>query len=96
MIPHPNAAPKGPAKPFLGDEKPPLSSCPPGTVISGLNFLKGQPPVLAMADEDYPAWLWGLLKPKTNDGVPGGEGEKRRLRKQNRQHLRDKNKFGAL
>lgn len=49
-----------------------------------------------MADEDYPAWLWGLLKPKTNDDVPGGEGEKRRLRKQNRQHLRDKNKFGAL
>ena len=65
-------------------------------MLSGLNFLKGQPPVLAKADEDYPTWLWDLLKPKTNDGVPGGKEEKRRLRMQNRQHLRDKNKFGAL
>lgn len=74
----------------------PLSSCPAGTVLTGLNYLKSQPPVLAMPDEDYPAWLWNLTKPKTYEGSdPGSEGEKRRLRKENRQHLRDKNKYGT-
>ncbi|KAF4123395.1 large subunit ribosomal protein L54 [Geosmithia morbida] len=39
----------------------PRSSCPEGTVITGLNYLKdGQDPV-AMKDEDYPEWLWDCL-----------------------------------
>ncbi|KAI6040561.1 mitochondrial ribosomal protein L37-domain-containing protein [Pisolithus marmoratus] len=80
--------------------EPPISSCPAGTVLSGLNYLKGQPPILAMPDEDYPTWLWDLTNPKkkrheAEDAGSGSDAEKRRLRRENRQLLRDKNKFGA-
>jgi large subunit ribosomal protein L54 len=71
---------------------PPRSSCPPNTVLVGLNYLKDQPPVLALPDEEYPPWLWKLLdKSDTLDDGPGGEAEKRRLRKENRQRIRDQN-----
>lgn len=91
---------KSTVSPSPEDLKPPVSSCPAGTVLSGLNYLKGQPPVLAMPDEDYPAWLWDLTNPKSkrHEGEylgPGSDAEKRRLRRENRQLLRDKNKFGA-
>ncbi|KAF9787811.1 mitochondrial ribosomal protein L37-domain-containing protein [Thelephora terrestris] len=68
------------------------SSCLPSTVLTGLNYLKGQPPVVALPDEDYPPWLWKLLEPKylVDDG-PGGKAEKVRLRKENRQRIRDQN-----
>lgn len=68
------------------------SSCPPGTVLSGLSYLKGQSPVVALPDEDYPPWLWKLLEPRNlvDDG-PGGKAEKIRLRKDNRQRIRDQN-----
>ena len=68
------------------------SSCPPGVILTGLNYLKGQPPVIALPDEEYPPWLWKLLEPKNlvDDG-PGGKAEKVRLRKQNRQRIRDQN-----
>ncbi|KAI6115403.1 mitochondrial ribosomal protein L37-domain-containing protein [Pisolithus thermaeus] len=91
---------KSTVPPSSEDSKPPISSCPAGTVLSGLNYLKGQPPVLAMPDEDYPTWLWDLTKPKKkkHEGEVlelGSDAEKRRLRRENRQLLRDKNKFGA-
>lgn len=68
------------------------SSCPPGTVLTGLNYLKGQTQVVALPDEDYPPWLWKLLEPRNlvDDG-PGGKAEKVLLRKQNRQRIRDQN-----
>jgi large subunit ribosomal protein L54 len=68
------------------------SSCAPNTVLVGLNYLKDQPPVLALSDEEYPPWLWKLLdKTELPDDGPGGEAEKRRLRKENRQRIRDQN-----
>jgi large subunit ribosomal protein L54 len=68
------------------------SSCAPNTALVGLNYLKDQPPVLALADEEYPPWLWKLLdKSELPDDGPGGEAEKRRLRKENRQRIRDQN-----
>jgi len=68
------------------------SLCPSGTVLTGLNYLKGQTPVVALPDEDYPPWLWKLLEPRdlADDG-PGGKAEKVRLRMQNRQRIRDQN-----
>ena len=66
--------------------------CPPNTVLAGLQGLKNQPPVLALADEAYPAWLWTLLEAKkVEDDGPGGRGEKVRLRRENRQRIRDQN-----
>ncbi|KAN0133697.1 Mitochondrial ribosomal protein L37 domain containing protein [Lactarius tabidus] len=68
------------------------SSCPPNTILVGLNYLKDQPSVLALPDEEYPPWLWKLLdKSELPDDGPGGKAEKRRLRMENRQRIRDQN-----
>ena len=61
-------------------------------VMPGLNYLKGQPEVVAQADDAYPPWLWTILdqKPLPDDG-PGGVAEKKQLRKANRQRIREQN-----
>jgi large subunit ribosomal protein L54 len=68
------------------------SSCPAGTVLPGINYLKNQEPVIALQDEEYPPWLWTLLKPKQipEDG-PGGIGEKMRLKKERQARIKDSN-----
>ena len=59
----------------------PLSSCPANTLLSGLNYLKGQPPVVALPDEEYPPWLWTLLQPAVDtDSGPGSLAEKRKMK----------------
>ncbi|KAG5642922.1 hypothetical protein DXG03_001873 [Asterophora parasitica] len=70
----------------------PTSSCAADTVITGVNYLKGQPPVLARADEEYPEWLWTILQPKVwpEDG-PGGKAERVRRRLENKQRIKDRN-----
>ncbi|KXX80104.1 hypothetical protein MMYC01_202860 [Madurella mycetomatis] len=40
----------------------PVSSCPAGTVLSGLNYFKGKTDPVARPDEEYPAWLWNCLE----------------------------------
>ncbi|KAH9950223.1 mitochondrial/chloroplast ribosomal protein L54/L37 [Amylocystis lapponica] len=68
------------------------SSCPENTVLTGLAYLKDQIPVTALPDDAYPDWLWTLLEPKKiPDDGPGGKAEKYKLRKQNRQRIRDQN-----
>jgi hypothetical protein len=70
----------------------PKSSCPENTTLPGLNWLKGQPDVVAKPDDDYPPWLWDILKPKKfADKGPGSEAEHVRRRKENRQKIRDTN-----
>ncbi|EPQ57802.1 hypothetical protein GLOTRDRAFT_126292 [Gloeophyllum trabeum ATCC 11539] len=84
-------ATKAATKPAAAEPEP-KSSCPPNTVLVGVNYLKDQPPVLALPDEEYPDWLWKLLEKKElpYDG-PGGKAEKVRLRKENRQRIREQN-----
>lgn len=36
------------------------SSCKEGTAIN-LNIYKNGKPIVALKDEEYPEWLWGLL-----------------------------------
>ncbi|KAI2613641.1 mitochondrial ribosomal protein L37-domain-containing protein [Hypoxylon fragiforme] len=52
----------------LGDEaaedKPKLSACVEGTVLTGLNYFKGRTDPVALADEAYPSWLWKCLDTK--------------------------------
>ncbi|KAF5381939.1 hypothetical protein D9757_007581 [Collybiopsis confluens] len=68
------------------------SSCPPDTVLSGLNYLKSQPPVLALPDEEYPAWLWTILQPKeVEDDGPGGRKERIDRRKANKERIKERN-----
>ncbi|KAK3044198.1 hypothetical protein LTS18_001914 [Coniosporium uncinatum] len=59
------AAPPMDAKPAAKKSTPPalvLSSVPAGTPLKGLNFMKGKQDPVAMKDEEYPSWLWGLVK----------------------------------
>ncbi|KAK5130677.1 hypothetical protein LTR08_001838 [Meristemomyces frigidus] len=51
----------------------PVSSVPAGTVLKGLNFIKGKPDPVALEDREYPDWLWGLLQTKGKGGA-GAEG----------------------
>ncbi|OCF32581.1 50S small subunit ribosomal protein L37 [Kwoniella heveanensis CBS 569] len=39
----------------------PPSICPAGTTMTGLSILKDKPDPVALADEEYPAWLWTIL-----------------------------------
>jgi large subunit ribosomal protein L54 len=55
---HIDASPRKHTKPAM--ERPP-SSCPAGTKLNGLNYLKNKPDVVALEDSEYPEWLWSLL-----------------------------------
>ncbi|KAF8121966.1 hypothetical protein EV363DRAFT_1588278 [Boletus edulis] len=86
------------SKPSSSQPPKPASSEPSktGTIMTGLNYLKGEPPILAKPDEEYPAWLWELTKPRQlMDDGPGGKAEKRGLRLTHRQTLKDNNMFKA-
>jgi large subunit ribosomal protein L54 len=50
---------------------------PAGTVLKGLNFYKDKQDPVAMADEEYPAWLWSVLDKTSGDaaGVKVDEGD---------------------
>ncbi|KXH37910.1 hypothetical protein CSIM01_09843 [Colletotrichum simmondsii] len=43
----------------------PISSCPPGTVLNGLNYFKNKTDPVALPDEAYPDWLWTVLESKS-------------------------------
>jgi large subunit ribosomal protein L54 len=68
-----------------------MSSCPPGTVLTGLSVIKDQPDPIALPDDQYPAWLWTVLddnkvKLEKGEKKEGGEVDfamqKKRLRAQ--------------
>jgi large subunit ribosomal protein L54 len=40
------------------------SSVPAGTVLKGINFIKGAQDPIALEDEEYPDWLWSALEQK--------------------------------
>lgn len=50
------------------------SSVAGGEVLKGLGYTKAKPQILAMEDEEYPAWLWGVLDESASvsgEGVAG-------------------------
>lgn len=52
------------------------SSVPAGTVLKGLNFVKGKQDPVALEDSEYPAWLWSVLREKSDAaGNKGTDGE---------------------
>ena len=68
------------------------STCLADTILPGINYLKGQPPVVALADEEYPKWLWTILQPKVlEDDGPGGKFERAKRRAANKQAIKDRN-----
>ena len=54
-----------------------LSSCEPGTVLSGLNYFKNQTDPVALADDAYPSWLWRCLEvqKKADDAADAEAGD---------------------
>ncbi|KAE8351336.1 mitochondrial ribosomal protein L37-domain-containing protein [Aspergillus coremiiformis] len=40
------------------------SFCLPGTKLTGLNYFKNQPEIVALEDSEYPDWLWELVAKK--------------------------------
>ncbi|KAG6811713.1 hypothetical protein H0H92_006170 [Tricholoma furcatifolium] len=80
------------ASPASPSSSTPLSSCTRDTVLTGVNYLKGQAPVVALADEEYPEWLWTVLQPKVYpDDGPGGKAERVKRRIENKQRIKDRN-----
>ncbi|TNY21331.1 mitochondrial ribosomal protein L37-domain-containing protein [Rhodotorula diobovata] len=76
---------------LLADAKPasstrssssPASSCPAGTVLKGLNYLKdGQDPV-ALEDSEYPSWVFTMPANKEPSLAKGKDNAAAELRKQ--------------
>ncbi|CZT07202.1 related to mitochondrial ribosomal protein L37p [Rhynchosporium agropyri] len=50
-----------------------VSSCTAGTPLRGLNYMKGRDDPVALAEDEYPEWLWRFLDKKVEEGE-GGEG----------------------
>ncbi|KAK4190490.1 mitochondrial ribosomal protein L37-domain-containing protein [Podospora australis] len=53
----------------------PVSSCPAGTVLNGLNYFKGKTDPVALPDEEYPAWLWTCLDMGKQDGADSADAD---------------------
>ena len=51
------------------------SSVAAGTPLKGLNFLKNAQDPVALADEEYPAWLWTILSRQEKSAEAGGMGD---------------------
>lgn len=51
------------------------SSVPAGTILKGLNFMKGQQDPVALEDAEYPQWLWSVLGEKEAEAAAGGVNE---------------------
>ncbi|KAH8675674.1 mitochondrial ribosomal protein L37-domain-containing protein [Xylariales sp. PMI_506] len=70
------------------EQNPVLSSCPEGTVLAGLNYLKNKTDPVALADDAYPAWLWDCLSvtvKKSDEGnMVDAEAEFSKSKKQRR------------
>ncbi|WVF69773.1 hypothetical protein IAT40_004552 [Kwoniella sp. CBS 6097] len=84
----------------------PPSICPAGTTMTGLSILKDKPDPVALADEEYPSWLWTILddtskahKAAENEVELRQEGqagfdpikEKRKLKNLNKEKIKGSN-----
>ncbi|CAN8099454.1 unnamed protein product [Discula destructiva] len=56
------------------EDAPARSSCPPGTVLNGLNYFKGKTDPVALPDNEYPEWLWSCLDVQKRAGGDGDSG----------------------
>lgn len=89
-----------PATPAAAPSKPTfVSIAPAGTKMKGLNILKGQDTVVALADEEYPAWLWQVLdkeaQKKKLEADPMKAAQKAR-RNANRKKIKEHNFLTAM
>ncbi|BGP27061.1 ribosomal protein L37, mitochondrial [Rhodotorula toruloides] len=73
------------------------SSCPAGTVLKGLNYLKDASDPVAMEDLEYPSWVWQLGQPeapkkgKNVDVDARLQAEKQELKRQRKLAIKARN-----
>ncbi|BGP34745.1 hypothetical protein JCM10296v2_006567 [Rhodotorula toruloides] len=73
------------------------SSCPAGTVLKGLNYLKDASDPVAMEDSEYPSWVWQLgqpdapVKSKKVDVETRLRAEKKELKRQRKAAIKARN-----
>jgi large subunit ribosomal protein L54 len=49
---------------------------PKGTILKGLNYIKGRDDPVALGEEEYPDWLWHVLDVKKDtEGSAAEEGD---------------------
>jgi large subunit ribosomal protein L54 len=48
---------------------------PAGTPLKGLNFYKDRQDPIALADEEYPAWLWTVLDRQEKGAEAAAQGD---------------------
>lgn len=61
------STPTGEDPAAAGEKKPSRSICQAGTPLNGLNYIKGKTDPVALADEEYPEWLWDCLEVQKKD-----------------------------
>ena len=66
------------------------SSVAAGTALKGINYMKDSSDPVALEDAAYPDWLWTLLTPRPPTDTME-KNSKQRLRRVNRETIRDKN-----
>ena len=73
------------------------SSCPAGTILSGLSLYKDRADPVALPDSEYPAWLWNILDDPSATSASGAilestaglsKGEARAVQKRNLKAVR--------
>ncbi|GAA5883171.1 hypothetical protein JCM16303_006124 [Sporobolomyces ruberrimus] len=68
-----------PSSTSSSSSSPSISSCPEGTILKGLNYLKDESPILSKLDSEYPTWLWSLASSPTGslEGVKKPKNKKK-------------------
>lgn len=88
-----NEASKEVAKPKV------VSSVQAGTVLKGCNVRKNGEDPVALADEEYPAWLWEVLDPEIQkakleaDPIMAARKQRREL---NRKKIKEQNFLAGM
>jgi large subunit ribosomal protein L54 len=70
------------------------SSAPAGTKLTGLNVKKSGEDPVALAEEEYPEWLWDLLDPSIQKQKLEQDPDllaKKERRAANRKHIKSQN-----
>ncbi|ODH51932.1 hypothetical protein GX48_01945 [Paracoccidioides brasiliensis] len=82
------APPPPPATPESKEDAPPrvISGTPAGTKLKGLNYMKNQPEVFALEDDEYPDWLWSLLDDAKKKSNTDGEVDTLTMNKKQLRH----------
>ncbi|TVY71290.1 hypothetical protein LSUE1_G004929 [Lachnellula suecica] len=76
LSPTPNPVSLGTSlKPKSGTQAPQTSICAAGTQMKGINYLKNKADPVALAEDEYPEWLWRVLDVKEKDGAGEGSEE---------------------